>query len=332
MQPGKSINAGTVRILSWVCLFFNVVVILFGTVVRASGSGAGCGDHWPLCGDHLIPTFQTIAKVIEFTHRCSTGVDVLFVILLFITTFIVFPSGHLARKGASLVLLFTLSEAVVGAMLVLFKIVDQNTSVFRIVMEGFHLTNTLLLLASIILTALASEGMTIGDAASVPRRTTRQLVIAILGTLLLTVSGGIAGLADSIYHTRSLKAGLRADFLPSSPLMIHLRVLHPVIATIMVTYLLFIAWQIMKTDSQQPVKYWCRNIMVLCVVQYFTGILNLVILSPIWMQITHLLLADLLWISLVFLTFIVYGKEAVSQEYVKFKPGSGKSTDTRELA
>ena len=40
---------------AWFAVFYNVLVILWGALVRASGSGAGCGNHWPLCNGQVIP-------------------------------------------------------------------------------------------------------------------------------------------------------------------------------------------------------------------------------------------------------------------------------------
>ena len=70
-----------VRGLAFVALAVNLVVILLGALVRATGSGAGCGRSWPSCNGELIPELEG-ATAIEFTHRAVSGVALLIVALL----------------------------------------------------------------------------------------------------------------------------------------------------------------------------------------------------------------------------------------------------------
>src|SRR5215813_13700333 len=65
---------------TWFALAFNLLVIVWGAYVRASGSGAGCGSHWPLCNGEVIPGSPTIKTVIEFSHRLSSGLALLLVV------------------------------------------------------------------------------------------------------------------------------------------------------------------------------------------------------------------------------------------------------------
>ena len=63
----------TLRRFAWFVLGYNVIVILWGGVVRATGSGAGCGDQWPLCDGAAIPQSPQFHTMIEFTHRLMSG-------------------------------------------------------------------------------------------------------------------------------------------------------------------------------------------------------------------------------------------------------------------
>ncbi len=40
---------------AWGVLLWNVLVALWGAYVRATGSGAGCGSHWPTCNGEILP-------------------------------------------------------------------------------------------------------------------------------------------------------------------------------------------------------------------------------------------------------------------------------------
>ncbi len=139
---------------TWAVLAYNLLVILWGAYVRASGSGAGCGNHWPLCNGQVIPQPGRTATVIEFAHRLSSGLVLLLVIVLFVWARRTVPAGHPVRRSVGFVLLFTLGEALLGAGLVLFGLVEDNASVARAVTISLHLANTFLLLASLTLTGL----------------------------------------------------------------------------------------------------------------------------------------------------------------------------------
>ncbi len=141
---------------AWCVLAYNLLVILWGAVVRATGSGAGCGEHWPLCQGVVIPHAAQIATLIEFAHRASSGVAVILVLLLLVLAFRQFNSGHPARRYAAAALISTLTEGLIGAALVLFGQVGTNASLTRAWILSLHLTNTLLLLASIALSARAA--------------------------------------------------------------------------------------------------------------------------------------------------------------------------------
>lgn len=149
------------RVLSryaWGVLAFNLAVVLWGAYVRATGSGAGCGSHWPLCNGEVIPRALEVETQIEFAHRLSSGLALLLVIGLFVGAMRLYPRGHVVRSGAGLSLLFIITEALVGAALVLFSWVAQDASLGRVISVAFHLINTFLLLATITLTAWWSSG------------------------------------------------------------------------------------------------------------------------------------------------------------------------------
>ena len=111
---------------AWAVLAYNVGVVLWGADVRATGSGAGCGNHWPLCGNVVIPQSPALATMIEFSHRVTSGLTLVFVAGLLLWAWRAYPKGHAVRLGAGLAVGFTITEALVGAGLVLFQLVAQN--------------------------------------------------------------------------------------------------------------------------------------------------------------------------------------------------------------
>jgi heme A synthase len=206
----------------------------------------------------------------------------------------VFPKGSAVSRAALLSLAFLLLEALLGAGLVLFQYVGGNVSTGRAIYLAAHLTNTQLLLAC--LTATAYLVGRRSHASFDPTRVPTILKAALSVILLVSITGVIAALGDTLYPSTSLAAGLRQDFSGTTSLLLRLRALHPALAIGAAAYLVYAALRFVKTDAlQQP----AIAVMTLAVAQLCAGAINVALLAPIWMQIVHLLLADLLWIALV---------------------------------
>src|SRR5579862_2594638 len=185
---------GALRRFAWGVLGYNVAVILWGAAVRATGSGAGCGDHWPLCNGSVIQHYPTAATLIEFAHRASSGVALVAVIGLLVWTFRAMPRRHLARTAAIASLVLTLNEALLGALLVLLGKVAHDQSSSRAVYLALHLTNTLLLLAALALTAhflSRKQGFMHG---SVELRAPGVVFVGLIAVIIVGVSGSLAAL------------------------------------------------------------------------------------------------------------------------------------------
>jgi heme A synthase len=294
---------------AWGVLVYNLLVIMWGAFVRATGSGAGCGNHWPLCNGEVVPRPQQIETVIEFSHRLSSGLALLLVIGLFIWAFRTYPKGHPVRLGGSLSLAFIITEALVGAGLVLFELVAYNDSMARAVVMALHLINTFLLLGALTLTAWWGSG---GRPVRLKGQGTVAwlLGIGLLGMLVLGASGGITALGDTLFPTTSLAEGLQQKFSPTAHILVRLRLLHPLIAVIVGVYLV-LAGAICQARRPDPLtKRLVQGLTVLYLIQLLAGAINVVLLAPIWLQLVHLLLSDLIWITLVLLASSVLAEPA----------------------
>ncbi len=285
---------------AWLVLLWNLVVILWGAFVRATGSGAGCGAHWPLCNGEIVPRTRALETLIEFTHRATSGVALLLVVVLALWVFRDRPKGHPARKAAAAAILFILTEAAVGAGLVLFRLVAANESVARALFMAGHLANTFLLLAALALTAHWCAG----DAR--PRRDAlaRDGWVFGLGALALVAvgkSGAVAALGDTLYPALSLFGGLVQDLTPTASFLVRLRLAHPLLAVAAAIALVFVAARVLLSTEDPATRRNAWALPVIAVVQVAVGLTNVALLAPVWMQVVHLLLADVLWLAFVFL-------------------------------
>lgn len=277
-------------------LIYNILVILFGAFVRATGSGAGCGAHWPLCNGNVIPRAEQIETLIEFTHRVTSGFSLVFVLILFGIVFRRLSKGNPIRTAALFSVVFTITEALVGAGLVLFELVAGNTSGIRAYSVSIHLINTYLLLGSIVFVfAWSTFGVPSGRKPN--SRLFYFLTYALVGLfLVLGASGAITALGDTLFPSESLASGLAMDFDPAAHFLVRLRVIHPFIAVLTGLGLaLFLRYAKKKITSQHG-KTSLDFLTGFYLAQIILGGLNVLLLAPIWMQMIHLLVADTIWI------------------------------------
>ncbi len=278
---------------AWLTLAFFVIVVLEGAIVRATSSGAGCGQHWPLCNGEVLPHHPRLATIIEFTHRSLTGVSVFLFAILIAWTFRATPRRDPARRAALAAGLLLLSEAVLGALLVVHGWVENNTSAARVIMQSVHFTNTLLLLGATTLTAtwLARSGSRTRSTGYLNRATWAALA----ATVLTGATGSLAALADTIFPSPDLRTALAADFAQHSPLLIRMRWMHPAAAAIATVAALVMAVQLRRSGRPRDALLLTVNI----VGQVVIGIVDVLLLAPITLQVIHLLSADIFWITLV---------------------------------
>jgi cytochrome c oxidase assembly protein subunit 15 len=276
---------------AWLTLAFMVLVVLWGAVVRATSSGAGCGANWPLCNGDFFPHHPRIATVIEFTHRSMSGICTFLVVALLAWTFAGTEKRHLARKAAVYSAGLLVTEALLGAVLVLRGDVDKNISAERTVMQSIHFTNTMLLLAALALTAWFL-GRSRWAASSVRLSNLRPAaLIAVGATIVVGATGSLAALADTLFPAASLRAALGADFAASSPLLVRMRWVHPAASLVAFFCVLLLVRGVRSRLSSVVVGLFLSQIVL--------GIADVLLLAPTWMQVVHLLGADLYWIALV---------------------------------
>jgi heme A synthase len=293
---------------AWAVLGYNLAVILWGAYVRASGSGAGCGDHWPLCDGRIVPRSLGAATLIEYSHRLTSGLALLSVIALLVLIWRATRPGHPARRGAAMSLVFMLLEAAVGAGLVLFQLVADNASMARALFMAVHLTNTFVLVAWLTLTAWWLSG---GEAVAPHAAPSRAAAVGglLCAVVLVGVSGAVAALGDTLFPSQTLEQALAADLSPTSHVLIRLRMLHPALAVATAALLVMGAPWLASASGDRRARRFGHAVAGLAVVQVVAGVVNVVLLAPVWMQLVHLLLADALWIALVLLGATVLARD-----------------------
>jgi heme a synthase len=282
---------------AWFVVAYNAAVIVWGAYVRATGSGAGCGSHWPLCNGQFLPTTPQTQTVIEFTHRVTSGVSIVLVAILLIWCWRRTAKGDWPRYSVVAVAVLLFNEALLGALLVL---LDHVGGLDRSAAHAFflclHFGNTLFLLAALALTAswLSNSCQRFGFV-----RTPYQAIAAGLGlvsVMVIGVTGSLASLGDTLFPADSLRHAVVQDFSSSSHILLRLRVLHPIAAVIGSIYVLSLLQAFWRKQERSA---WMSLLPITLTGQIALGAMNVILLAPVWLQMTHLLVAEMFWILLV---------------------------------
>ena len=240
-----------------------------------------------------------VATMVEFTHRLTSGVALVLVFVLAAWVFRERPKGHPARRAAVASVVLILVEAAVGAARPLRPGGRERIGGPGAV-HARTLANTFMLLAALALTAHWC-----GTNAPLRRDALRRdgWVFALAFLLLLVVgkSGAVGALGDTLYPAQSLLAGLAQDLSPTASILVRLRILHPLLAAAGTLAVAFAAARVLRSTVATSVRRMGLDRRPAGDRPVRSGLLNLVLLAPVWMQIVHLLLADAVWITLVLL-------------------------------
>ena len=268
----------------------SILSILAGAIVRATGSGDGCGASWPTCNGRVIPSLETSSEIIEFSHRSISGVLLIVTLLLFVKS--KDPDTPLLHKKIiNYLTFFVLLEAAIGAVIVIYEWVGLNSSLPRIIAVPLHLVNTFALLGfyTLIFYLLRESENKLSNFFD------KRIKIAFVLFFLTGATGSITALADVLFPSASFVEGFIEDFDSTSEVLTRLRILHPFVSTILSIFLF--------SESNRFKKQFQINssiIKVLVIVGVILGVLNVVSNIILPLSILHLLLADLLWITYIY--------------------------------
>lgn len=294
---------------AWIVLAYNIAVILWGAFLRASLSGDGCGQHWLTCGGEVVPTAPKFKTVIEFSHRLSTGLAFIVVLIQFVWSLRSFAKGSPIKKTAVVSFALMIVEALIGAGLVLTGNTAENWTPSRPFWMAAHLITTFSLLASLSLTAWFSSGGKTFTFKTQPK-ILLLLGLAVTGILLVGMTGSVAALSRMLFPSENLAEGIAKDFSSASHILLRLRISHPIVSILVGAFLVFMAyWFKLKFAGKFWINRFANLLMLLVAAQLAFGSLTLLMLSPILMQLGHLFLADSIWIVFVLMSANILAEE-----------------------
>ncbi|MEM1125536.1 MAG: COX15/CtaA family protein [Bacteroidota bacterium] len=291
---------------AWALLGYLVLIILWGAFVRATGSGAGCGSHWPLCNGEVIPRAPAVETIIELSHRITSALAGFLIIGLVVWAYRRYPKGSPVRFAAVGTLVFVIIEGLIGAAIVLFEWTAENASMGRTISIALHLNNTLILLAFATLTAWWASG---GRPFTLKKqgRVGWSLLGLGLGLMILSATGAVTALGDTLFEATSTAEVLNRSTDPTAHHLERLRVYHPVFAVILGAILLLSVRRTMAERPDARVRLFGVALLALYFGQMLLGMANIWLKAPVWMQLVHLLVADGIWIA-----YLLFGNAALA--------------------
>lgn len=280
---------------AWILVYYTVLVIIWGAWVRISHSGDGCGKSWPLCDGALFPKSAESKTWIEYFHRLTSGLYGIIVIHIYYLIRNNFPLHTLQRLFGLSTLILMFIEAALGAALVLKGLVGENATVFRLVVMTLHQVNSLLLVGSTV--ALATSL----SKPAIYQWNLKNLFLhngLLFLFILIPATGAWAALSNTLFPSTDLLQGLADDLSSDSPWILKLRIIHPLLAAGFCLYWAYYFWNKSEDTHDTHLKKSSLYLAGFFVVALLFGVLTLVSLSPVWMKLVHLSLAQLLWIAL----------------------------------
>ncbi len=118
----------------------------------------------------------------------------------------------------------------------------------------------------------------------------------LVSVMVIGITGSLASLGDTIFPADSLRHAVLEDFSSSSPTVLRLRVLHPIAAVI---GSLYVSW-LLRVFWRKRARSTCMSLLLITLTgQIALGAMNVILLAPVWLQMTHLLVAEIFWILLI---------------------------------
>ncbi|MGZ8392527.1 MAG: heme o synthase [Gemmatimonadales bacterium] len=291
------------RRLAWSGAVLAFGLIVLGGVVRITGSGMGCGDHWPRCNGEWFPPLD-LPTMIEIGHRWAAALVSILVLAMTAVAWIRHRHEPRLRNPATLALVLLVVQVLLGAVTV------------RLALPPWviitHLANAMVLLGVILLTALRAGATPTAEAAVAshpahgPNRhpahrqvlatTALGFVVILFGAQVANFHTGLLCLGFPLCNGQLLPPGNHLAFLPWA---------HRVLAFGFLAAVLGLAVRLGRRSdpASRNMRLSVALVVAFTVLQIGIAAAMVVELLPPGLRAAHLLMGTLIWAGLVILTF-----------------------------
>lgn len=319
-----------IRRLAWVSLALGFGHIVFGAIVRITGSGLGCGDHWPKCHGDWFPPLERTDLIIEVSHRYFAATLSLAIVALLIVTWLrrrepgVSGANGVLRPVA-LSALLVISAALFGAVVVKLELTNKMVIVT-------HLTIAMMLLGALLVAIVRAGGpprlpeyAQFADGTSSFERSPYRSIAPWIASRTSARGALIAaGLAFAALVFGALTAHIpganaacqgfplcRGGLLPTAPAQ-HIQFVHRLIAFALFFHLIGLTITTGRRGEKRLAAF-AKITVALCLLQIVVAAAMVELqLPPVWRSM-HEAVGTLLWIA-IFLFWVVARRSSIGLE------------------
>jgi protoheme IX farnesyltransferase len=286
----------SLRRLAWAGSGFALALIVVGGIVRITGSGMGCGDHWPRCDGEWFPPLD-LPTLIESSHRWLAALVSILVFAVAAVALRRYRSEPLLRNPALLAAVLLVVQVLLGAVTV--KLALPPWVVIT------HFANAMLLLTALLVVALRASVHAPAALAPEDRHRAHRLVLitAALGFVVILFGAQVAN-----FDAGLLCLGFplcNGSALPPEGDLALLHWSHRVLALGFVV--MFGALVARLNGARNPesagVRRWAAVVMGATLIQVAVAAAMVLHLLPTGLRALHLLVGAVIWAALVILAF-----------------------------
>jgi len=311
----------TIRRLGYLALVIGFAQVVFGAIVRITGSGMGCGDHWPDCYGSFTPAHSGPSLLVEISHRYGAGALTLAIIALVVAAWLkrsepgVNGPGGMLRPSL-LAILLVIVAAIFGAVTV-----KMALNPFVVVT---HLVIGMSLLAVLVIVVVRAGGFGAGTVPARYKRTMRSAAAAAGLTFLILVFGALTANTSGAAVACLGFPWCRAITMGGAPL--YIQVTHRILAFLLLGHLIGIVIGARKRGEARAIRNAAWTALGIVILQVFVAAAMVEMHLPPTLRSLHQAVGTALWISIVALAALAAGTRGTSdiERIVYESPSRGK--------
>ena len=297
----------TVRRFGYLALFIGFAQVVFGAVVRISGSGMGCGDHWPDCYGSFTPAHSGPNLLVEISHRYGAAALSLAIIALVVAGWlrrsepgVRGPGGVL--RPSMLAILLVIVAALFGAVTV-----KMALNPFVVVI---HLAIAMSLIGTLVVVVVRAGGFGAGTIRMRYERTMRSAAAAAGLTFLALVFGAFT--ANTAGAAAACQGFPWCRVIAVSGVPLYIQVTHRIVAFLLLGHLIGIVIGVRKRGEARTIHNAAWTALGIVILQVLLAAAMVEMHLPPALRSLHQAVGTALWISVVTLTALAAGRHGMT--------------------
>jgi heme A synthase len=290
------------RRLSILSLILGVGQVVFGAIVRITGSGLGCGDHWPKCEGHWFPPLDRPDLIIEVSHRYIAATLSLAIVALLAGALLKRRTPGVGGRGgvlraAALATTLVVIAALFGAVTVKLELGNKLVIVT-------HLAIAMTLLAVLVSAVMRAGGLGAAHAeiGTASARTWRGARAALALTFAVLVMGAFTAHVPGANSSCVGFPLCRGSLAPSGTQ--HIQLTHRILAFLLFFHLLAVAVGVMRRREATLIVRAAFTAFGLVLVQLVVAAALVEMQLPALVRSLHQAVGTLVWVAVVVLAML----------------------------